>query len=113
MLDVGQGAVSVGSDQSLALDGCGFHGSGLENSKGVTAEVLVGKNRRIRWRWLNGLQALSAVGNATGAEVGDGEDCVGGHGDGAGRDGDSGEDGGGEELHFDDECENGLCVVVW
>lgn len=33
VLDVGQGAVSVGSDQSLALDGCGFHGSGLENSK--------------------------------------------------------------------------------
>lgn len=33
VLDVGQGAVSVGSDQSLALDRCGFYGSGLENSK--------------------------------------------------------------------------------
>lgn len=68
----------------------------------------VGKNWCIRRRWLHGLQALSAVGNAAGAEVGDGEDWVGGHGDGAGRNGDSGEDGGGEELHFADECENVL-----
>lgn len=80
--DVGECSVRVGGDERAAVYAVGFHRAGLEHREGV--------------------QALRAVGDAAGAEIGHAEDGVAladGGGGGGGRE--DGGEGGGGELHGD------------
>lgn len=95
--DLGQGA--VGDDLSAALDGGGLAVASLDHTELVAAESCVSIEAGVKWRGMAGrcnLHALSAVGYARGAEVGDLEDSLSAsHGGGS-----DGKDGGGE-LHLE------------
>lgn len=99
LTELGQLAVNTTDDHGFAVLGLGLHGAGLEDAELVASGGMSESRSRARRRVTGYLQALDAVLDAGGAEVGDlvdGGALAHGGGGGAG-----GKEGGCRELHLE------------